>query len=70
MSEGTNYDSPKWGTDEYLSQVDTIYTQFMTSPLEEEHLAQFLVMFIQDTSYNRAAICEAENKIRKERAWD
>lgn len=64
-----NSSQPEWGTERYKRQVDTIYTQFTTSSLEQEHLSSFLMMFIMDKSYNRAAICEAEKKILKEKGW-
>lgn len=69
-SEEKSNEMPKWGTERYKRQVETICKQFLTSALEEAHLAQFLMMFILDMSYNRAAICEAEKKIRKEKGWD
>lgn len=55
---------PSKGTSEYDDQVDAICTLFNNRQLSSKSLNHFLMSFILDTSYSRAAICEAEHKIR------
>ena len=50
--------------------VETITAQLDGVPMEAAELPQFLMMYIMDRDYDRAGICEAEKKIRRERGWE
>ena len=58
---------PEYGTQEYKNQVETI-KKFLqeTKDIKESEIQQILMMFILDTSYSRAAICQAEKEFKKE----
>ena len=58
---------PEYGTEKYKNQVETI-KKFLNSVKDMgEHVVQeTLVMFMIDTSYSRAAICQAEKEFKKE----
>lgn len=57
---------PAFGTEAYNGQVETIVTAIgEVADLTAEEFPKFLMMYITDTSFSRAAICEAENRLRK-----
>ncbi len=56
---------PEHGTPKYKKQVKEIVGHWNRCDFEEDEITSFLMMFIMDKSYARAAICEAENKIKK-----
>ena len=53
---------PAYGTEKYKQQVVTITTALRDVPLVL--LPQALMLYITDTSYSRAAICEAEKILK------
>lgn len=59
---------PMPGTPEYLNQVATIKARIIdVADLGESAIQKVLFMFICDTSYSRAAICQAEKEAKHER---
>jgi hypothetical protein len=50
-------------------QAETIAKALRDVPMEKDELPSFLMMWVEDMTYDRAAICEAEKLIRKERGW-
>lgn len=56
---------PEYGTEKYKSQVDTIVCGLGSVPMYKDELSSFLMMYILDESFSRAAICEAEKIIRR-----
>ena len=59
---------PKQGTDEYKNQVETIkgFVSRVWS-LGKDAVNSALLIFVLDTSYSRAAICQAESEVRREK---
>lgn len=60
---------PEYGTDGYKEQINTITTALRDVPMEESELPSFLMLYIMDRSFSRAAICEAEKNIRRAKGW-
>jgi hypothetical protein len=57
---------PAYGTEEYLNQVKTIIARIEdVADLGEKAIQQTVFMFISDSSYSRAAICQAEKEARR-----
>lgn len=54
---------PDYGSEEYKEQVEQIVLALGNQGFTEEKLDGFLMMFILNHSYSRAAICEARKKI-------
>jgi hypothetical protein len=54
---------PEHGTQAYRDQVETISTALKYVP--HEMLGDALMLYVLDTSFSRAAICEAEKVLRK-----
>ncbi len=48
----------------YAEQVETIFTVISTTDCILGELPAFLVPYILDQSYSRAAICEAEKRLK------
>jgi len=63
---------PEYGTEAYKNQVDTIKKQLTALVKEDKILSinQLIMMFILDTNYSRAAICQAEKEWKKENKND
>jgi len=61
---------PRVGTSEYKEQVVTIVTALGQVPMEPQELPMFLMMYITDRTYSRAAICQAEKEIKIQRGWN
>ena len=53
----------------HAEQVEVITTALRDVPMEPGELPQFLMLYIEDMSFGRGAICEAEKKIKQERGW-
>jgi hypothetical protein len=49
----------------YQQQVETIRKQAQAAGITAAELPRFLLLFIMDLSYDRAAICEAEKELRR-----
>lgn len=60
---------PDAGTPDYKRQVEMITNQLRGVPMLESELDQFLCIYVMDRTIARAAICEAEKLIQKERGW-
>ena len=56
---------PAFGTDEYKQQVEQIVQALSSVPMEPGELSGFLMLYILDESFSRAAICEAEKLIKR-----
>lgn len=56
---------PDFGTSEYKDQVERIVKGLTDVEMAPDELPQFLMMWILDPNYSRAAICEAEKILRR-----
>lgn len=57
---------PEYGSQEYKNQVETIFKIISTTDCIIDELPRFLLPFIMDMEYHRAAICEAEKRLKRE----
>lgn len=60
---------PEPGTPKYKEQVEAITSALRDVPMEQDELSSFLMMWITDRAFSRAAICEAEKLVRRARGW-
>ena len=57
---------PEYGSDDYKNQVLTMYKVISTSDCTRDEVDKFLMPYIMDMSYHRAAIAEARKRLLRE----
>ncbi len=60
---------PEYGTDAYKQQVETIRTVIGGAAADMKEAERMSMLYIMDTSFSRAAICQALKEVKTENGW-